>query len=213
MVALPTKTPTSTAPPTAATTTPTSAPAPSSPPTPRPSAPVGPRPPTQDGHGATTAQPAVSAVGDSVMSGAAAALARALPGVRVDAQEGRQVRDAFAAVRRLAAAGTLAPVVVLHTGSNGPIKRSELEALLSELADRRRVVLVDDHVPRAWEGPNEKVIAAAAAAHPNVVVARWNALASAHPDWLYDDGIHVRPEHQADYAALVAGAVNAPARG
>ncbi|HEU4676917.1 MAG TPA: acyltransferase family protein [Motilibacteraceae bacterium] len=219
MAALPTQEPATAPPTTAAATAPTTAPTtagPTSVPAPTgtgtpgtgPAAPGTSRPTS-----AATAVPAVSAVGDSVMSGAAAALARALPGVRVDAEEGRQVRDAFAAVRRLAAAGTLAPVVVLHTGSNGPIKRSELEALLAELADRRRVVLVDDHVPRAWERPNEKVIAAAAAAHPNVVVAHWNALASAHPDWLYDDGIHVRPGHQADYAALVARAVNALGRG
>ncbi|MGN6333075.1 MAG: acyltransferase family protein [Motilibacteraceae bacterium] len=212
MVALPTQ-----APPSAPTTTPPTTASPPAPPPartqgPPPPVPTEPAPTTPGRDGTEAALPTVSAVGDSVMSGAAAALARALPGIRVDAEEGRQVRDAFAAVRRLAAAGTLAPVVVLHTGSNGPIKRSELEALLTELADRRRVVLVDDHVPRAWERPNEKVIAAAAAAHPNVVVARWNALASAHPDWLYDDGIHVRPGHQADYAALVAAAVNAPGR-
>lgn len=224
MAALPTRGPSSTpsTAPSTAPTEPTAAPAPTAVPAtstataggagaPGPRAAASSRSSTAS-TASTATLPTVSAVGDSVMSGAAAALARALPGVRVDAEEGRQVREAFAVVRRLAAAGTLAPVVVLHTGSNGPIKRSELDALLGELADRRRVVLVDDHVPRAWEAPNEKVIAAAAAAHPNVVVARWNALASAHPDWLYDDGIHVRPEHQADYAALVAAAVTAPAR-
>ncbi|MGN6242756.1 MAG: acyltransferase family protein [Motilibacteraceae bacterium] len=207
MAELPTQTPTE---------PPTEPPVPT--PTPTTPTPVGPEataptaPPAADRAPSTAGRPpAVSAVGDSVMSGAAAALSRAVPGIRVDAEEGRQVRDAFAAVRALAARRALAPVVVLHTGSNGPIKRSELEALLGELADRQRVVLVDDHVPRPWERPNEKVIAAAAAAHPNVVVARWNALVSAHPDWLYDDGVHVRPEHQADYAALVAAAVAGPA--
>jgi hypothetical protein len=58
-------------------------------------------------------------------------------------------------------------------------------------------------VPRRWEGPNNDTIAAAAQRYPNIRLVDWHAIGNAHPDWFYDDGIHLRPVGRQAYADLV----------
>jgi hypothetical protein len=72
------------------------------------------------------------------------------------------------------------------------------------------VVLVTVHAPRLWQDPNNEIFFAAAREHANVVVADWNAAASEHPEWLYADGTHVRPEWAYQYADIVKRAAFGP---
>jgi hypothetical protein len=150
----------------------------------------------------------VSAFGDSVMLGAAPALAAVLPNVNVDAVEGRQARVVFSDIAVRRAAGTLAPTVVIHTGDNGVISPGDLTALLDSLADRRRVVIVNDRVPRDWQDPNNQTFADVVGRYRNAVLLDWFHNSAGHDDWLYSDGLHLRPAGAAAYASLVAAAVN-----
>jgi hypothetical protein len=97
--------------------------------------------------------------------------------------------------------------VVIATGTNGLVSPKELDAVLTSLADRQRVVLVNDHLDRQWQAPNNTLFPQAAAAHPNVVVVDWNAAATQHPEWLTQDGVHLTPAGRAPYASLVAAAI------
>ena len=95
------------------------------------------------------------------MLGATAEMQRALPGVVVDAVEGRQATEAFATIEHLLATGHLGREVVLQTGTNGTIDPVALGALLSRLSDRR-VVIVNVHVPRPWQDSDNAILAAVA---------------------------------------------------
>lgn len=154
-----------------------------------------------------TAHAKVSAFGDSVLLGAAPAVRAAVGSLTVDAVVGRQAWDTLEDVADAARAGTLAPVVLIHTGNNGIISPKQLAATLSSLANRARVVVVNDHVDRAWQAPNNRTIAAVAGTFKNVVIVDWNATASQHPGWFGPDGIHVNPSGAQGYAALVAAAI------
>jgi hypothetical protein len=154
------------------------------------------------------AVPSVSAFGDSVLLGAAPALAQSLPGVSVDAVEGRQARVVFADIDARRQAGTLGPVVVIHAGDNGIISQSDLVGLLRRLAGARRIVLLTDRVPRDWQDPNNAVIAASAHSAGNVVLLDWYKISAKHPEWFYPDGLHLRPNGAAAYATLVSNAIN-----
>src|SRR5690606_10569357 len=115
-----------------------------------------------------------TAVGDSVMVGAAPVLAERLgPALTVDAEVGRQMEDAAAVVRDLAAAGRLGEVVVLHLGNNGPFDAGLLDEVLATIGPERKVLLVTVAVPRRWEGEVNRQLAAAADRHPNVVLLDW----------------------------------------
>ena len=159
----------------------------------------------------TTTAPAGSGggalcIGDSVMLGAS-------PGYRgtltmcgtVDATVSRQFADGpdLVARRRLPAR------VVVHLGTNGTISPGDLDALLSRLAGVRRVVLVTVQVSggRPWEAPDNALIRAVPARHPNVVVADWKAASDGHRNWLGTDGIHLSPAGAAGYAATIAAAL------
>ncbi len=150
--------------------------------------------------------PAISGFGDSVLLGATRALDAADTGVAVHAFEGRQaylVLDAIAAAQRR---GQLSPTVLIHTGNNGLIKPSQLASTLALLKDRRRVLLITDHVPRDWQAPNDQTMTSVAAQFQNVRLVDWGSLAAGHPGWFYRDGLHVNATGAAAYAQLILSA-------
>jgi peptidoglycan/LPS O-acetylase OafA/YrhL len=147
-----------------------------------------------------------SVIGDSVMRGALDVLRATLPGADVDAMEGRQASVAFDIVNALAGSDRLGTDVVLHIGTNGTIQPSALDAALARMGSRR-VVLLNVHVPRPWQDLNNRILTEAAHNHPNVHLVDWDAAASAHPGWLWPDGIHLRPEGAAAYRDLIEGAL------
>ncbi|HMH36451.1 MAG TPA: acyltransferase family protein, partial [Streptosporangiaceae bacterium] len=71
----------------------------------------------------------VTAIGDSVLLAAAAALEAALPGVYIDAKVDRQMPAGLTLVRSLAAAGRLRHVVVVSLGTNGSVTARQLRQL------------------------------------------------------------------------------------
>jgi peptidoglycan/LPS O-acetylase OafA/YrhL len=148
----------------------------------------------------------LSAFGDSVLLGAAPALVKLDGKASVDAVEGRQAYVVLDDVVSQHQKGQLGPVVVIHTGNNGVIKPAQLASVLAELADRRRVVLLTDKVPRDWQDPNNATLTAVAGQFANVRVVDWLTISSAHPEWFYADGLHLKPNGAAAYAQLIMSA-------
>jgi hypothetical protein len=157
--------------------------------------------------------PRVSLFGDSVMLGAAAELESGLRDAVVDAAESRSATDLVERVRRAVEAGRLAPRVVLHTGTNGPVAEETVRTVLELTSSAERVVVLTTHVPRPWQDYNNDVLARVVPTFPNAVLLDWHRLAEgAGQAWLYDDGIHLRPGAGRDgYAAAVRDAVRSRA--
>jgi peptidoglycan/LPS O-acetylase OafA/YrhL len=132
------------------------------------------------------------AIGDSVMLGARHYLLRGLPGVWVDAQVGRQGRDAIQIVRKLRAQGKLPATVVIHLGTNGYLPASSFRQLVAELADRERVVLVNVHASRRWASDNNNLLAEFGHGQSgNLVLVDWSTLSEDRPEYFVADGIHL----------------------
>lgn len=149
----------------------------------------------------------LSAFGDSVLLGASQAVRAVVGSMSLDAVVGRQAWDTLADVTAAQQAKKLAPVVLIHTGNNGVISGQQLASTLVALADRTRVVLVNDHVDRSWQAHNNKVFQAVDGHYKNLVVIDWNAAANKNPGWFGPDGIHVNGAGAKAYAALVATAL------
>ena len=160
----------------------------------------------------TLASPAVSApeaarayaLGDSVMLGARAELEKR--GLRVDASVSRSFESGAAILAARRAKGLLPKVVVIHLGSNGPIKRQQFDALMKPLKQKQAIVLTV-HEPRPWEDSVNSVLRAGAKRWKNATLLDWHWHANRHPEWLYEDGIHLRPAGAVSYAQLVSKAV------
>ena len=152
--------------------------------------------------------PPVTAVGDSVMLGSKAALEQRIPGIRVDALTSRQFGSSIDLIRALKDAGQLSPVVVVHLGTNGVITDGHMEALKALLSDRQRVIFLNVKAPRSWEAGDNDVIQRWVPKFGNAVLINWNGEVSNHPEWLYEDHIHVNADGQIRYAELVAAQIN-----
>jgi len=158
---------------------------------------------------AGTSLPPVSAYGDSVVLGARATIAAAFPGGHMDAVEGRQADPILRDVERDAHAHRVQPLVVIHVGDNGLIGAGELRRALGALHGARRVIVLNLHVHRPWEGPNNRTIARVAPGFDNVRVLDWHTVAGRHRGWLFDDQIHLTKSGAAGYAALLVQAARA----
>ncbi|MGH8890054.1 MAG: hypothetical protein ACRDV3_09925, partial [Acidothermaceae bacterium] len=146
--------------------------------------------------------PMVTAVGDSVMLDGAPALEQACK-AEVYAVVGWQAKSVFAEVDALRKANHLGAIVVIGTGTNGVVSPAELDAVLTSLADRSKVVIVNNHMNRVWEPANNALFPQVVTAHPNAVLVDWDTAANHHPEWIGSDGVHLAPAGRAPYADLI----------
>lgn len=139
----------------------------------------------------TVAAEEVYGVGDSMMYVAAPGLARALPGMTINAESNRQwpaIRDE--AVRAVTA-GEVGPVVVIAAGTNaGAREVSVIEETIRTLGPERRVVLVNIYSSSSFAAKTNENYAAAAKKYPNVEVADWDEAVRNNPGHLQPDKIH-----------------------
>jgi len=123
--------------------------------------------------------------------------------VYVHAKVGRQFSEGVAVVQRLQDDGILAKRLIVHLGTNGPIDPADCDQVVAIAGPVRRVFLVTNKVPRDWQGANNDILNACAAAYENVWVIRWYAYSTGHPHWFADDRYHLSAEGQAIYAAFI----------
>jgi len=67
----------------------------------------------------------------------------------------------------------------------------------------RKVLVFNVKAPRPWEAAVNDTIATEVKKFKNAVLIDWNAIGNAHPEYFYDDAIHLRPEGRQAYADLV----------
>ncbi len=166
--------------------------------------------PTTTPAGAPALADRVSAVGDSVMIGAAGELQRALDNPTINAEVGLQAPGVVEILKKRRAAGQLGEVVVVHIGSNGTFKAEQFDEMMQVLADVPRVVFVNVKVPRPWEQPNNSMLADKVWQYPNTVLVDWHAASAGRPELFVADGIHLQYEGQRIYADLIAAHLEAP---
>ncbi|SDW28371.1 Peptidoglycan/LPS O-acetylase OafA/YrhL, contains acyltransferase and SGNH-hydrolase domains [Lachnospiraceae bacterium KHCPX20] len=153
--------------------------------------------------------PSVTTIGDSVMLGAAPALEEALPqDAVVDAKESRQVLVAKKIVKHLKKKNKLGHIVVVALGTNGPFKESLGQELIDTIGADRKVYWVNVYGPTIqWEDDSNKTIKAVVNANDNVELVDWNSYAKRNEDWFYQDGIHLKPSGQPEYAKMIYSAI------
>jgi hypothetical protein len=142
-------------------------------------------------------------VGDSVMLGASKALRRAI-GRRavIDARVARQFPEGADVVRSRLRRMAKDTMVVIHLGTNGYIKYSDIHELLEDVAKRRRVVLVTVRVPLEWQDSVNALLRSEAKRFKNVRIADWYGASGA--SGLVVDGAHTTQSGMRVYARTIA---------
>ena len=133
----------------------------------------------------------VTAIGDSIMLDYQDPLKTDVPGINVNAAVDRQWAEGESILQSMKAEGRLGSEVIVGLGTNGPISDTDFDIMMSILGGASRVVFVNVHVDRAWQDPNNAVLARGAARYKNVVVADWATLAAQNPQWFGADGTHL----------------------
>jgi hypothetical protein len=133
----------------------------------------------------------VTAIGDSVMLDYQDPLQTSIPGINVNASVSRQWSAGESILQTMKADGQLGADVIVALGTNGPITDADFDNMMAILGGASRVVFVNVHVDRAWQDPNNAVLANGATRYPNVVVADWATLAAQNPQWFGSDGTHL----------------------
>src|SRR5918999_1820827 len=147
----------------------------------------------------------VSAIGDSVMLGAVGGLQKEIKGLTVvDAEVGLQIYAATDTLRYRRALGQLGDVVIVHLGNNGTFTRRQFDEIMRILSGVDRVLFVNVSVPRAWEEPNNEVIAEGVERYPKAVLVDWHSASADRPEIFYSDGYHLRPRGQQLYTDLIS---------
>jgi len=150
----------------------------------------------------------ISLIGDSVLLGARKTVQEVIPGARVDAAVSRMPGAFVGRVKKLKKRNKLAPIVVLHPGTNGVLPASMLREMLDPLVDTPTVIVVNASVPRTWEQRNNKVVSDVITDYPNVVLADWKTASQDHPEYFVSDGIHLTSKGAKAYAALIKQAAD-----
>ena len=145
------------------------------------------------------------------MLGAAPTLNAAInaikPGI-VDAEQNRQFSAGVDKLQQYADSGQLPnDTVIVHLGTNGTVNPDDFTRMMGILANVRKVVVVNAKAPRPWEEQVNDTIASEAKKYKNVTVVDWHGIGGAHPEFFYDDAIHLKPEGAAFYSQLLIGAL------
>ena len=157
-------------------------------------------------------------IGDSLTVGAnSAGLTRLLQAdgwtVEVDASEGRSTRTGVIETESRTKVPALV-VVELGTNPSSAIGDfpSEIATMVDELKAEgaQRIIWITTHY-RDDDRYSDKnnALARAAAADPTLVIADWDSLASAHPEWMRTDGLHYSDAGYLQLAAFLTDAIDA----
>ncbi|WP_214741897.1 acyltransferase family protein [Exiguobacterium sp. s48] len=138
--------------------------------------------------------PPALAIGDSVMLGLNEYLADAFPNMKIDAQIGRQVRDAIPVASQYQSYNAPGHVVFLHLGTNGAFKMEQLETLLKQFERADHIYLINTRVPRPWESEVNEKLARASELHENVSLIDWHERSIGKEAYFEGDGVHLNVE-------------------
>lgn len=129
-------------------------------------------------------------IGDSVLLGAAARVARA--GFEVDAKGCRQMAQGLSLLRSRRRAGTLPCLVVVALGTNASVVKADIRAALRIVGTRRTLALVTPRETGGVSGRDAGVVRAAGRRHPRrIIVLDWVRVSAARSGWFAADGIHL----------------------
>lgn len=150
----------------------------------------------------------VTFVGDSVMLGAVPDLMEATPDSVIDAKESRQVVHAVDILKDLDEQGKLGNRVVIELGVNSRFSQATGQEVIDYLGKDREIYWVSVYgkfLPEQQK--TNDVIQALADENDNVQVIPWDQIAEQHPDWFYNDGIHLNGAGRQGFAQAMCDAL------
>ena len=156
--------------------------------------------------------PAVTLIGDSIMQGAKPMIEDVLgEDIYIDAARKRRMEDVPALVETLDQEGHLAPVVVIHLGSNRPFEDSIFDEVMKSLLayQVKRVIFVNVRRPIGWEYYINQKFAKDVARWPQAELIDWHEQAKGEQSWFIKDQTHLSYYGSKAYVAAIQAQLEA----
>lgn len=145
-------------------------------------------------------------IGDSVTAMCQGTLETTWPGIVVDGQKNRNYTQVPQLLTSYRDAGQLRHYVVVSVAVNAAIRMEHVENWLEIIGPERKLILVTGHGTQSepWIDQSNQTIIQAAQSYPDQVsVAPYRDQVTAHPDSVYRDQVHPRPEGEYLYAEAI----------
>ena len=145
-------------------------------------------------------------IGDSVLLGIRSAVPDSYNLRVFDGVVGRQAPEILAALKGVSP-NLHSGLVVVNLGNNGRLSSGTTRWIFENLNRYEHAVIINSHVPRSWQDPNNELIQTMAAKYPRVKVADWADAADGNPDYFGRDGVHLTPKGVSAYFAVIDQAI------
>lgn len=146
----------------------------------------------------------ISVIGDSVFLGAAPSFQKIQDHTVIDAKISRQVRHGLAVAQKLEEKGKLGDIIIIALGTNGNFNSATGQELIDYLGSARTVYWVNAYGKNLdCQREINDTIRGLCKRNSNVSLIPWAGEAKKHPEWFYQDGIHLNPDGQEGFAHFI----------
>jgi hypothetical protein len=151
----------------------------------------------------------VTVIGDSLTTvpGAGRKLTESLADINLYSEIGRSWAQGLDTLTEVKNAGNLKDVLVFALGTNGGVSQANIESLIAAAAGKNIILMTIYRENVDWLETTNQAINSAAT-NPNVKIADWYTLASAHPEWFGTDGTHPSSSGYSAMADLIIEAID-----
>lgn len=156
----------------------------------------------------TETERSISVIGDSVFLGAAPAFKKLYKNAVIDAKISRQVYHGIDVAKKLEKKHKLGETVIISLGTNCNFNPATGQELIDYLGAERDIYWINVYgkkldIQRQVNDTIQKL----AEKNRNVHVIAWADEGRKHPDWFYQDGVHLNLKGQSGFAKFVQKAL------
>lgn len=145
----------------------------------------------------------ILAIGDSIMLDITPNLYKKYNSITIDGKIGRQMSEAIDLADKYAEFNDSNKAVIIELGTNGYFTDKQIDNLLDSFS-KSHIFLVNTRVPRSWENKVNKILEAKAEERENVTLIDWYSMASEHPEYFEQDGVHLKPTGSEALVSLIS---------
>lgn len=146
----------------------------------------------------------ISVIGDSVFLGASPSFQELHKDAVIDAKISRQVYQAIDVAKKLDKKNKLGNTIIISLGTNGKFNPATGQELLDYLGPDRTIYWINAYGNNLeFQSEVNDTIQKLAKEYSNVHVISWDKEGKKHPDWFYQDGVHLNTKGQEGFAQFV----------
>jgi len=145
-------------------------------------------------------------IGDSVMEGVSGMLLATFgENIYIDTEQSRNVEDGPEIIDTLAEEGNLAPIVIIHLGTNRLFEEDHFQSLLETLVNHQvtQIYIINVRRPIRWESLANKRLEEVISKWDQAILLDWYTKSENKPGYFGEDQVHLTTYGKKAYLTLI----------